>query len=144
MRATTTMARRWPPSTLLLGWTGAWPSPANPNRMPSPIESWAVCRDHYYPRVQQHHQHAVGGLFINLSDAVVPGSVQAGDFTVNGTPANSFVLGAGNTQITFHFNGSPIATQGVQTMHIPAGAFTRARTAGVFDLPARSATTCCS
>ena len=73
-------------------------------------------------------------FIINLSDAVVPGSVQAGDFTVNGTPANSFVLGAGNTQITFHFNGSPIATQGVQTMHIPAGAFTRASDGqGVFD-----------
>ena len=29
---------------------------------------------------------------INLSDAVVPATVQATDFTVNGTPANSFVL----------------------------------------------------
>ena len=29
---------------------------------------------------------------INLSDAVVPATVQATDFTVNGTPANSFVF----------------------------------------------------
>ena len=60
---------------------------------------------------------------INLSAAVNAGTVQAGDFTVNGTPANSFVIGGGNTQITFHFNASPVTTQGLQTMHIAAGAF---------------------
>ena len=32
----------------------------------------------------------------------------------------------GNTTITFHFNSSPVITLGVQTMHIPAGAFNRA------------------
>ena len=42
---------------------------------------------------------------------------------VNGIPANSFVLSNGNTTITFHFNSSPVTTQGVQTIHIPAGAF---------------------
>src|SRR5438067_3580616 len=63
---------------------------------------------------------------INLSDPVVPASVQATDFTVNGTPANSFVLSNGNATITFHFNSSPVVTQGPQTMHIPAGAFNRA------------------
>ena len=63
---------------------------------------------------------------VNLTDPVKPGTVQASDFTVNGAPANSFILGGGNTQITFHFNSSPVTTQGVQTMHIPAGAFNRA------------------
>src|SRR5204862_5254063 len=63
---------------------------------------------------------------INLSDPVVPASVQATDFTVNGTPANSFVLSNGNATIIFHFNSSPVVTQGPQTMHIPAGAFNRA------------------
>jgi len=62
---------------------------------------------------------------INLSDAVDPTTVQATDFTVNGTPANSFLLMNGNTQIIFHFNSSPVITQGTQTMHIPAGAFNR-------------------
>ena len=62
---------------------------------------------------------------INLTDPVNPATVQASDFTVNGIPANSFVLGGGNTQITFHFNGSPVTTQGPQTMNIPAGAFNR-------------------
>src|SRR5262249_27201612 len=64
-------------------------------------------------------------FLISLSDAVDPATVQASDFTVNGTPADSFVLGGGNTQITFHFNTSPVVTEGLQTMHIPAGAFNR-------------------
>ena len=62
---------------------------------------------------------------INLSDAVNTGTVQATDFTVNGTPANSVTFQNGDTQITFHFNSSPVVTQGVQTMNIPANAFTR-------------------
>src|SRR5204863_7064544 len=52
--------------------------------------------------------------------------VQATDFTVNGIPANSFVLSNGNATITFHFNSSPVTTPGPQTMDIPAGAFNRA------------------
>ena len=63
---------------------------------------------------------------INLSDPVDPTTVQATDFTVNGTPANSFVLSNGNATITFHFNSSPVTTPGSQTMDIPAGAFNRA------------------
>ena len=63
---------------------------------------------------------------VNLSDPVNPATVQASDFTVNGTPANSFVLSNGNATITFHFNSSPVVTQGLQTMHIAAGAFNRA------------------
>ncbi len=71
---------------------------------------------------------------INLSDAVNSGTVQATDFTVNGTPANSFVISADMKMITFHFNSSPVVTQGVQTMHIPANAFSRVSDGmGVFD-----------
>jgi len=62
---------------------------------------------------------------INLSDAVDPATVQASDFTVNGIPANSFVLSNGDATITFHFNTSPVTMQGLQTMLIPAGAFNR-------------------
>src|SRR5881227_3056083 len=54
---------------------------------------------------------------INLSDAVDPATVDATDFTVNGIPSNSFTLQNGNTQITFHFNSSPVTTEGLQTMH---------------------------
>jgi hypothetical protein len=64
-------------------------------------------------------------FIINLSDAVNTGTVQATDFTVNGTPANSVTFQNGDTQITFHFNSSPVSTPGVQTMNIPANAFTR-------------------
>ena len=63
---------------------------------------------------------------INLSDPVDPNTVQATDFTVNGTAADSFVSSNGNATITFHFNSSPVVTQGPQAMHIPAGAFNQA------------------
>src|SRR5205823_4830654 len=65
-------------------------------------------------------------FIINLSDPVDPTTVQATDFTVNGIPANSFVLSNGNATITFHYTSSPVTTQGPQTMDIPAGAFNRA------------------
>jgi hypothetical protein len=65
---------------------------------------------------------------------VNPGTVQGTDFTVNGTPANSFVISGAQKTITFHFNSSPVTTQGVQTTHIPANAFTRTSDGmGVFD-----------
>jgi hypothetical protein len=59
---------------------------------------------------------------INLSDPVDPSSVQASDLTVNGIAADSAVLANGNMTIDFHFNTSP-AVQGLNTMHISAGAF---------------------
>src|SRR5262245_50447456 len=65
-------------------------------------------------------------FIINLSDPVDPATVQATDFTVNGTSANSFVLTNGNATITFHFTSSPVTTQGSQTMNVPANAFNRA------------------
>src|SRR5206468_12123682 len=65
-------------------------------------------------------------FIINLSDPVDPTTVQATDFTVNGIPANTDALSNGNQTITFTFNSSPVTTEGVQTMDIPAGAFNRA------------------
>ena len=77
---------------------------------------------------------APNDFIVNLSDPVNSATVQATDFTVNGSAANSFVLSNGNATITFHYTNSPVATQGVQTMHIPAGAFTRASDGqGIFD-----------
>jgi hypothetical protein len=61
-------------------------------------------------------------FIVSISCAVDPATVQATDFTVNGTPANSFTLTNGNTTINFHFNTSPV-TEGQNSMHIPAGAF---------------------
>jgi hypothetical protein len=65
-------------------------------------------------------------FLLTLTDPVDPATVQASDFTVNGIPANSFMLSGGNTQITFHFNSSPVVTQGVETMHLPANVINRA------------------
>ena len=65
-------------------------------------------------------------FIIDLSDPVDPSTVQASDFTVNGTPADSFALSNGDATITFHFDTSPVQNEGEQTMHIPAGAFNQA------------------
>jgi hypothetical protein len=65
-------------------------------------------------------------FIINLSDPADPTTVQPSDFTVNGTQADVATLSNGNATITFHFNSTPVTTPGLQTMHIPAGAFNRA------------------
>lgn len=59
---------------------------------------------------------------LDVSGPIDPVTLDASDFTVNGTPASAFVLSNGNTTITFHFGSSP-AGQGVNTLHIAAGAF---------------------
>jgi N-acetylneuraminic acid mutarotase len=59
---------------------------------------------------------------VNLSDPADPATVQASDFTVNGTPADNDIIINGDLSITFHFNTSPVIG-GQNTMHIPAGAF---------------------
>ena len=61
-------------------------------------------------------------FIVNVSDPVLPATVQSTDFTVNGIPADAFTLQNGNMTIVFHFNTTPV-TQGLNTMHIPAGAF---------------------
>jgi extracellular elastinolytic metalloproteinase len=63
---------------------------------------------------------------VTLGSAVNPATVQGSDLLVNGLPASSAVLSNGNQTITFTFAGDPISVQGVQSMHINAGAFTRA------------------
>ncbi len=61
---------------------------------------------------------------ITLATPYDPNSVLAADLTVDGVPADSFTL-TNSTTITFHFNASPVTTQGLQTMAIAAGAITR-------------------
>jgi N-acetylneuraminic acid mutarotase len=61
-------------------------------------------------------------FILNVSDPVDPATVDPTDFTVNGIPADAFALQNGNMTIVFHFNTTPV-TQGLNTMHIPAGAF---------------------
>jgi hypothetical protein len=61
-------------------------------------------------------------FLIEVSDAVEPATVDATDFTLNGIPANAVSLLNNNTWIQFIFNISP-QVRGINTMHIPGGAF---------------------
>src|SRR5262245_39437563 len=63
---------------------------------------------------------------VNVTEPIAPASLQAGDFSVNGIPATSVAYTPGATTTTFSFSSSPVTTQGLQTMSIPAGAFTSA------------------
>src|SRR4029077_8879295 len=62
---------------------------------------------------------------IILSAPADPATVQASDFTVNGTPADTANLSNGNQTIDFIFN-TPPAVAGSNTMDIPAGAIHQA------------------
>ena len=96
MRATTTTALRCSPSTSLHGRTGAWPSAGASQQdafTDRELVGFAVTTTD--PACNSIINTQPTDFVINLSDAVDPATVQATDFTVNGTPANSFVLGDG-------------------------------------------------
>ena len=61
---------------------------------------------------------------IDFLDPYSPASADAGDLTVNGLPADSVVLTDADT-LTFHFNASPVTSQGLQSMAMSAGVVTR-------------------
>jgi hypothetical protein len=63
---------------------------------------------------------------VNISEPANPASLQAGDFSVNGISASSVDYTPGSTSIFFTFGSSPVTAEGLQTMSIPAGAFTSA------------------
>jgi hypothetical protein len=70
---------------------------------------------------------------VNLSDAVNAGTVDPGDFMVNGTPADTAQVAGDFLSITFTFTTSPVV-QGENTMHIPQDAFTRqSDNQGIFE-----------
>jgi len=60
-----------------------------------------------------------------LSDPVNPATVDPSDFTVNGTPADGSIVAGDGLSVEFDFNSSPVVS-GLNTMHIPAGAFNQA------------------
>ena len=62
---------------------------------------------------------------VTTSDAVNLASLQAGEFLVNGIPATSVSYTPGSTTITFGYGTSPVTAQGLESMQINAGAFTR-------------------
>ena len=61
-------------------------------------------------------------FLLDMSDPVDPATLDASDFTLNGTPADSVTLLNNNTRLRFIFNTSP-AIRGLNTMHVSAGAF---------------------
>jgi subtilisin family serine protease len=61
---------------------------------------------------------------VDFSDPYSVASVDETDFTVNGTEADSFTLDDADT-ITFHFNSTPLITEGLQLMEIGDGLILR-------------------
>jgi hypothetical protein len=63
---------------------------------------------------------------VNVSNALVPETVDAADFQVNGIAATAFSYTRGTSSITFTFASDPVTAQGLQTMHVAGGAFASA------------------
>ena len=61
---------------------------------------------------------------VNFTDSVQAATVDATDFTVDGIPADSFVINT-PTQITFSYNVAPFAAEGVHTMAMAAASVLR-------------------
>jgi len=85
---------------------------ATPCAVTSPLSCGTII---YYPQPPTD-------FLLDVNDPVDPATLDASDFTLNGTPATSVTLLNNNTRISFTFNTSP-AVRGNNTMHIAAGAF---------------------
>ena len=70
-----------------------------------------------------------------FNQAVVPGTVDPADFTVNGVPASRVVVSEGNTRATFSFDASPLSAAGPQVMAVASGKIESAFQAGQTNLP---------
>ena len=85
---------------------------ATPCAVTSPLSCGTII---YYPQPPTD-------FLLDVNDPVDPATLDASDFTLNGTPATSVTLLNNNTRISFTFNTSP-AIRGNNTTHIAAGAF---------------------
>jgi hypothetical protein len=63
---------------------------------------------------------------LSFNQPIDPASIVAGDFTVNGIPADSASLSGDGLTITYTFNISPVRQQGKASMNLPAGSVTGA------------------
>ncbi len=61
---------------------------------------------------------------VNFTDPIQVVTVQASDFTVDGVPANTFIVNTA-TQVTFNYSSMPFSTQGLHTMAMAAGSVLR-------------------
>jgi hypothetical protein len=60
---------------------------------------------------------------VTVTDPVQPASLQTSDFEVNGIQADNVSYTPGDLVIHFSYNTSPVTVQGVQSIHVAAGAF---------------------
>ena len=58
---------------------------------------------------------------VQFSGPLDAATIDAGDLWVNGLPADAFTLSAAD-RVMFHYNASPVTSQGPQTLEIAAGA----------------------
>ena len=63
---------------------------------------------------------------LNVTEPIDAPTLQAGDLTVNGIPADGVTYTPGTTTIGFSYSSSPVTSQGLQVMQVAAGSFTRA------------------
>jgi hypothetical protein len=73
---------------------------------------------------------------VSVTDPINAATLTAGAYLVNGVPADSVSYTPGATTLTFSFASMPVTAQGLETMHIGAGALTRASDGapiGAFD-----------
>jgi hypothetical protein len=78
------------------------------------------------PAVGSVVSSAPSSFTVNIIEPANPASLSGSDFQVNGIGANSVSYVAGTTTMTFNYASTPVTAQGVQTMHVNAGAFTAA------------------
>ena len=57
---------------------------------------------------------------LTFNEPIVPSSIQAADFTVDGTPADGDYQSPDDTTIYYTFTSSPVINQGLETMELPA------------------------
>ncbi|HEX5102909.1 MAG TPA: S8 family peptidase, partial [Pirellulaceae bacterium] len=69
---------------------------------------------------------------VNFSHPYDPATIDDPDLTVNGIAPTSHTFTDSDT-VTFHFATSPVTAQGLQTMHMAAGAVSAASAAGLPD-----------
>ncbi len=69
---------------------------------------------------------APSSFTLNFTDAINAATLNASDLTVNGIPATSVSYSPGSTSATFNFTTTPVTANGLQTMAVASGAFTRA------------------
>lgn len=61
---------------------------------------------------------------VNFTDPIQTATVGAADFTVDGVPADSFIINS-PTQVTFSYTSAPFSTEGLHTMQMAAGSILR-------------------